>query len=49
MNWTLPELWRTVTNAWSSENLPYMIAFWVAVGGLVAFLNYRHRQRPDSD
>jgi len=34
MNWTLPALWRNVAEAWSAENWPYTLAFWIAVAAV---------------
>lgn len=32
MNWTLPRILEDVAQAWSPENLPYTVGFWLLVG-----------------
>lgn len=33
MNWTMPTLLNDALNAWSADNWPYTLGFWVIVGG----------------
>jgi hypothetical protein len=47
MNWTLETLLGDVADAWSAENLPYTITFWVIVGVMIWFLS-RNKQKPPS-
>jgi hypothetical protein len=46
MNWTLSGLWSSVTEAWSAENWPYTLGFWLIVGGVGLLLSRRARRRP---
>jgi hypothetical protein len=45
MNWTIGSLLRDVADAWSAENWPYTLAFWIVVGGVVVLISRRRKER----
>ncbi|MGE0052942.1 MAG: hypothetical protein AB7S74_01925 [Hyphomicrobium sp.] len=48
-NWRIDTLLRDTLDAWSTENWPYTLAFWLAVaavGGIGARIADRWRQKP---
>jgi hypothetical protein len=47
-NWDVATLLHAAVSAWTWPNLPYTVAFWAIIGGIVWWLN-RKRSPDDLD
>lgn len=48
MGWTPVALIRDMLDAWSADNWPYTLGFWVIVGGIMLLVT-RKRKPPNSN